>query len=210
MPYYSQHKEIAAFIGAVDQVLNSATVLIERELNKQTDIIAYVDEAFRSGKFYSWMMDALGEDFPKSEPPLLNIQFRLLPFSFGKFKQMLEEMLSVKRSPYQIDLAQDHIRLLVDDFIESTVNAGQERSHLQRTEEIETAWRFYCLPRHDPNAWSHEIDYPGTDEGGLCKASGESNTGNYLSDYFYNLYGDAFLVFHNGHKVYFLLTNGSD
>ncbi len=210
IPFYKQHKEINAFIESVDQVLNSATVFIEQDLNGPIDSMAYVDEAFQSGKFYDWMQEALGETGRKTEPVLLNIEFRLLPVSFGKFKGMLEEMLSVRRSPYRVSLGQSQVRFLVDDFIESTVNAGHERSHLQRIEEIDASWRFCCMPRSTDGSMLHEIDDPETLEPGFYKTEGDPNTGNYLSTYFFNMGGDAFLVFHNERKLYFLLANGSD
>lgn len=210
MPFYSQHTEIKAFIEAVDQVLNSATVFIEQELKTSTDVMAYVDEAFQSGTFYDWMQEALGESHRKTEPIRLNIKFRLLPFSFGTFKGMLEEMLSVKRSPYGVGLTQNQVRFLVDDFIESTVNADQEKSHLQRMKEIDATWRFYCVPRSHDGSMVHEIDDPEVVQSGLYKAVGNTNTDNYLSRYFFNLGGDAFLIFHNDRKIYFLLCNGSD
>jgi hypothetical protein len=210
MPFYSQHTEIKAFIEAVEQVLNGATVFIEQEFNPSTGVMAYVDEAFQSGKFYDWMQEALGETTRRTEPELLNIQFRLLPFSFLKFKGMLEEMLSLKRSPYSVSLTQNQIRILVDDFIESTVNADQERSHLQRQKEIDRSWRFYCVPRSHDGSMLHEIDDPEVIQSGLYKAEGNPNTDNYLSTYFFNMGGDAFLIFHNDRKIYFLLSNGSD
>lgn len=210
MTFYKNHKQIEAFIESVDQVLNSNTVWIEQALNGPIDSMAYVDEALQSGKFYQWMQEALGEKNTSTEPVRLNIQFRLLPVSFGKFKGMLEEMLSVGRSPYRVSLEQNQIRFLVDDFIESTVNAEEEKSHLQRTEQIHASWRFYCMPRSYDGPTRHEIDDPETTESGLYKAEGDVNTGNYLSGYFYNLGGDAFLVFHNDRKLYFLLANGSD
>jgi hypothetical protein len=173
-------------------------------------MIAYVDEVFRSGKFYDWMQEALDNNGREAEPVLLDIQFRLLPVSFLKFKHILETMLALERSPYRIALAQNQVRFLVDDFIESTVNADQARSHLQRSDEIETSWRFYGVPRSNGYASSYEIDYAGPDAVGLYKQRGNKNTDNYLANYFYSLVGDAFLVFHNDHKVFFLLTNGSD
>lgn len=211
MPFYSKHKEIASFIESVDQVLNSNTVFIEQEFEPEGGILAYVDEAFRSGRFYTWMREALGDTDDKATHPLrLNMTFRMLPFSFAQFRYMLEEMLAVERSPYRVALSGDQIRFLVDDFLESTVNEGHEKSYHLRSAEIETSWRFYCIPREDGSMHEHEIDYPGADEEGLRKRTLYADSGSDVFDYFYNLGGDAFLVFHNEHKVYFLMTNGSD
>lgn len=212
MPFYSQHKEIAAFIESVDQVLNSNTVFIEQEFKPGGSILVYVDEAFRSGRFYTWMQEALGDPDGKAKYPVtLDIPFRILPLTFAKFKQSLEEMLSVERSPYRVALADNQIRFLVDDFIESTVNENHETSHLRRFAEIEASWRFYCIPRHEDLIMNtYEIDYPGTEEVVLRKLALSAPGRNDPFDYFCNLSGDAFLVFHNERKIYFLMTNGSD
>ncbi len=58
IPFYKQHKEIAAFIEAVDQVLNSNTVLIKQDFREQSDPVAYMTEVFASGAFCNWLWEA--------------------------------------------------------------------------------------------------------------------------------------------------------
>lgn len=201
--------EIRAFTEAVDQVLNSNTVLIRRELplHREFDVVAYIAEAFGSGDFHAWFQEALGDS--GTERQRLNRSFVLLRFSFAEFRRMLGDMLSEKRSPYRVDLPRNQRKFLADDFIEATINAHHERSYLQRAEEIDASWNFYAMPRSIDHIDEHEIDHPESGEM-ILKTGPDAEPGNYLERYFYGLGGDAFLIFHNDRTLFFLLANGSD
>jgi|GEM_PF-3629517 hypothetical protein len=213
IPFYKQHREIAAFIEAADQVLNSNTVFIRQDFSGQGDAVAYMKEAFASGAFCDWVWGA-GE-YTKAGREIPDVGLRLQPLRFPEFKEILEDMLAVEGryfhdSPYNVKLGESQIRFLVDDFIESTVNEGQESSHLKRLAEINAAWRFYSLPRNYIHSKAWEKEFLEEKQEGAYRPMSDLNADNFLARYFCYLGLDCFLVFHNDEHIYFLLTNGGD
>lgn len=213
IPFYSQHKEIAAFIEAVDQVLNSNTVFIKQDFYAQGKPVSFIKEAFSSGTFCDWVWGA-GE-YKRGGREIPNADVRLQALSFSGFKNILEDMLAVKGkffhdSPYQVKLSENQVRFLLDDFIESTVNEGQESSHLKRMEETDAAWRFYSMPRDYIHSEEWEKEFLAREQEGVYKPMADMNADNFLARYFCYLGLDCFLVFHNDQHIYFLLTNGGD
>lgn len=215
IPFYKQHKEIAAFIEAIDQVLNSNTVFIKQDFSAQSNPATFMKDAFGSGAFCDWVWGA-GE-YRKNGQQIPHVDLRLQALRFSEFKNILEDMLAVKGnyfhdSPYKVILAENQVRFLVGDFIESTVNDGQERSHLQREKEIDAEWRFYTMPREYIHSEDWEKEFLGQEQQGIYRpmAIADLNADNFLARYFCYLGLDCFLVFHNGKHIYFLLTNGGD
>jgi len=212
IPFYKQHQEIAAFIEAVDQVLNSNTALIKQDFSAQGNLTAYMRDAFASGDFCDWLYGA-GE-YRKNGRTIPGVSLILQKLSFSEFKNILEDMLAVKGmyfhdSPYKVALEESRIRFLLDDFIESTINEGQERSHLNRISEIDDTWCFYSLPRNYIHSEDWEKEFL-EKEDSLYKPMSDMNADNFMARYFCYLGLDCFLVFYNDRHVYFLLTNGGD
>lgn len=212
IPFYNQYKEIGAFIESVNQVLNSNTVFIKQDFDPQTDPIAYMREAFASGAFCDWVW---GTEYTWSNRTVPHVDFRLQALGFLEFKDILEDMLAVKGnhfydSPYKVKLAEAQVRFLLDDFIESTVNEGQERSHFNRIAEIDAGWRFYSLPRNYAHSEEWEREFLEKGQKGVYKPMSDLNADNFMARYFCYLGLDCFLVFHNDQHIYFLLTNGGD
>jgi hypothetical protein len=215
IPFYKQHKEIAAFIEAVDQVLNSNSVFIKQDFSAQDNPTGFMKEAFGSGAFCDWVWGA-GE-YTKGGREIRNVDLRLQALSFSGFKDILEDMLAVKGkyfhdSPYKVKLAENRVRLLLDDFIEATVNDGQESSHLKRMAEIDAEWSFYTMPREYIHSEDWEKEFLWKEQQDIYRpmAMADLNMDNFLARYFCYLGLDCFLVFHNDQHIYFLLTNGGD
>lgn len=213
IPFYKQHKEIVAFIEAVDQVLNSNTVFIKQDFSAHTDPMAYLKEAFSSGAFCDWLWGA--DEYKRGGREIPSIDFRLQVLKFSGFKSILKDMLAVEGdyfhdSPYKVKLGDSQVRFLLDDFIESTVNEAQEKSHMKRIAEIDTEWHFYSMPRDYINSTNSEKEFLAKEQEGVYKPMSDINADNFLARFFCYLGLDCFLVFHNDKHIYFLLTNGGD
>ncbi len=190
------------FILKTELTLNSNTIffscqLPSTDLNVEDFVYAYIS----NGQFF---LDAEYGKWKKTdELEVKNLQLKLEIISFDEFHDILLDMLITKRvhfheGPYGTKIDEGYARELIGRFT-NYLNIDNEKE-----------WTFYTMPRDYVNSSKEELDFLHDMDTHYYRPMGEANKENPLGKYFHNLGYDAFLIFHNGKDIFFLLTNGSD